>query len=225
MGLGVVRSSTWGVAPLKSFLALDAEAPITTSGKQYLIPAQLGKQLSIFLKLRSGLDRAADRGHQANPLSLNGGIRRPPLPPRELSSRDRKRGSLVYAASNRSSDALGAQHANLSQISKVRNCACPRRRRCEDNVVVHRRMGGTQRQRAAILGHRCDTLELCCAQRRVGDHDHEIGARRRVGLEAKRQVIVDILGPEAEAAELTLPFIRRGPEIGAFAARRLDRPS
>jgi hypothetical protein len=48
------------------------------------------------------------KGASLNTISPDRRIRRQPLPPRGLSPRHRKRGSLVYAASNRSCDALGA---------------------------------------------------------------------------------------------------------------------
>ena len=74
-------------------------------------------------------------------------------------------------------------------------------------------MGGTQRKRATVLSHRGDALELRCRQRGVGGDDHKVGARRRVGLEAERQVVVDIGRAEAKPAEFSLLFVGRGPKM------------
>ncbi len=63
-------------------------------------------------------------------------------------------------------------------------------------------------------------LSCVVVKRRVGDDHSKVGAGGRVGLEAERQMVVDMLRAEAETAEFAVALIRAGPEVQAFAARR-----
>lgn len=138
------------------------------------------------------------------------------IPPSRQRVRERQGGGLEHAASDGPCEGVGGERAQLGQALEAIDQGDRTGRSSEDDVAVQRGVGRTQAASEAVVGGDREALGLRLGQRGVGRHKGD-GGRGRAALEAQPERIVGGDGGQAEAAELGVPFVRRGPEMRAVA--------
>ena len=63
----------------------------------------------------------------------------------------RCRRRLINSARDGAGEAFGGEHSDFREVAQIGLARCARRRRREDDIAVHRRMGGAQSERDAVL--------------------------------------------------------------------------